>query len=83
MSERTLLSRRRRSRRPATPEHDVPSTDASVVGANPLPPPTVPPPTWAPDPLGRFQLRYWDGTRWTAHVSSWWRQEIDAEFTDA
>lgn len=25
---------------------------------------------WAPDPSGRHQLRYWDGSRWTSHVST-------------
>jgi Protein of unknown function (DUF2510) len=24
---------------------------------------------WHPDPSGRHQLRYWDGSDWTAHVS--------------
>jgi hypothetical protein len=24
---------------------------------------------WAPDPLGRHELRYFDGKQWTAHVS--------------
>ncbi len=24
---------------------------------------------WHPDPTGRHELRYWDGTRWTEHVS--------------
>lgn len=23
---------------------------------------------WHPDPLGRFDSRYWDGARWTQHV---------------
>ena len=32
-----------------------------------LPPP--PPPAWHPDPTGRHQYRYWDGTAWTHHVS--------------
>ena len=27
------------------------------------------PANWYPDPLQRFELRYWDGTKWTAHVS--------------
>ncbi len=27
------------------------------------------PPNWHPDPLNRHQLRYWDGTNWTDHVS--------------
>ena len=36
-------------------------------------PPTAPgaiPPAWHPDPQGRHQLRWWDGERWTDHVSS-------------
>jgi hypothetical protein len=41
----------------------------------PPPPPTgLAPPTspagWIVDPTGRFELRYWDGTRWTEHVST-------------
>jgi hypothetical protein len=28
------------------------------------------PANWYPDPMGRFDLRYWDGTAWTEHVSS-------------
>ena len=32
-----------------------------------LPPP--PPPAWHPDPTGRHQYRYWDGSAWTHHVS--------------
>jgi hypothetical protein len=27
------------------------------------------PARWAPDPLGRHQYRYWDGSQWTDHVS--------------
>lgn len=27
------------------------------------------PANWHPDPTGRHQLRYWDGTAWTDHVS--------------
>jgi hypothetical protein len=27
------------------------------------------PPNWHPDPSGRHQLRYWDGSNWTDHVS--------------
>lgn len=29
-----------------------------------------PPPNWYPDPVGRHELRYFDGTSWTEHVSS-------------
>lgn len=28
-----------------------------------------PPAAWHPDPTGRHQLRYWDGSRWTDHVA--------------
>jgi hypothetical protein len=27
------------------------------------------PANWYPDPLQRYELRYWDGTKWTAHVA--------------
>lgn len=26
-------------------------------------------PQWAPDPYGRYELRFWDGSAWTEHVS--------------
>ena len=35
------------------------------------------PAAWHPDPLGRNELRYWDGTGWTDHVSSNGVQAID------
>jgi hypothetical protein len=31
--------------------------------------PQAPPPAWHPDPTGRHQQRWWDGTRWTEHVA--------------
>ena len=31
--------------------------------------PGASPPGWHPDPGGRHQYRYWDGSRWTEHVS--------------
>ena len=33
---------------------------------------------WHPDPFGRFDLRYWDGARWTEHVSTGGAQGTDA-----
>ena len=42
--------------------------------------PTASAPQWAADPFGRFQLRYWDGSRWTEHVRTWWRQEVDPDY---
>lgn len=35
------------------------------------------PANWYPDPLGRHELRYFDGTRWTEHVSSNGKQSVD------
>ncbi|HEX2192891.1 MAG TPA: phospholipid scramblase-related protein [Acidimicrobiales bacterium] len=34
-------------------------------------------PDWYPDPYGRHELRYFDGTQWTEHVSSHGRQTTD------
>lgn len=31
---------------------------------------TSPPANWYPDPTGRNELRFWDGARWTQHVST-------------
>ena len=27
------------------------------------------PPNWYPDPAGHHQMRFWDGTTWSSHVS--------------
>ena len=35
------------------------------------------PPGWFPDPYGRHETRWWDGTRWTEHVASHGRQAVD------
>jgi hypothetical protein len=33
------------------------------------PTPADPSPAWQHDPTGRFDRRYWDGLRWSQHVS--------------
>ncbi len=35
------------------------------------------PPGWHPDPTGHFDYRYWDGSRWTQHVSKEGNQTLD------
>ncbi len=35
------------------------------------------PPGWYTDPAGRYELRYWDGTAWTEHVSRAGQQYTD------
>ncbi len=37
------------------------------------------PSAWYPDPIGRYELRYFDGARWTQHVSSGGVQGADPE----
>ncbi|HYZ97825.1 MAG TPA: DUF2510 domain-containing protein, partial [Acidimicrobiales bacterium] len=32
---------------------------------------------WYPDPFGRHEVRWWDGARWTEHVASHGRQDVD------
>ncbi|MEW6153428.1 MAG: phospholipid scramblase-related protein [Actinomycetota bacterium] len=34
-------------------------------------------PDWYPDPFGRHELRYWDGSQWTEHVATRGRQAQD------
>ncbi len=36
------------------------------------------PAAWLADPTGRNQLRYWDGTLWTEHVSNSGNQAVDS-----
>ena len=33
---------------------------------------------WYADPFGRFELRFWDGARWTEHVSRQGRTAVDS-----
>ena len=42
--------------------------------------PPLPPigPQWAPDPSGRHEYRFWNGTSWTAQVSDHGALSIDA-----
>jgi uncharacterized protein YxjI len=35
------------------------------------------PANWYPDPAGRHELRYYDGSQWTEHVSSGGKQAVD------
>jgi uncharacterized membrane protein YjgN (DUF898 family) len=60
--------------------------DAGVAQYAPAPPAPVAVPAqyapatpagWFPDPKGRFEQRYWDGTAWTKNVSSQGQQSVD------
>lgn len=56
----------RKQRRSGDDGEDV---DVLAIAAPPIPPPPSSPPAWATDPHGRHELRYWNGTGWTEHVS--------------
>jgi hypothetical protein len=67
---------------------NLPAPNLQTANSPTLPSPTDAAPTasepqWAADPFGRFQLRYWDGSRWTEHVRTWWRQEVDPDYPTA
>lgn len=50
------------------PRPPVPSP--STRAATPTPPPPGTPAGWFSDPVGQYEHRYWDGSRWTEHVVS-------------
>jgi hypothetical protein len=42
----------------------------------------VPPAGWFPDPAGRHGSRYWDGARWTEHVTDGGVPSVDPPVRD-
>jgi len=78
---------------PAAEEIPVVATGAAAAAAEPVaaepspapapapapePAPVVTTPAgWYPDPSGRYELRYWDGTQWTEHVARQGQQFTD------
>jgi hypothetical protein len=45
--------------------------------ADAFPAPSDNAPAWHTDPAGRFQQRYWDGIRWTEHVTADGQTAVD------
>ena len=65
----------------ATPPAYTPAPSYAPAPApayNPAPAAPAVPSGWYADPAGRFELRYWDGSAWTEHVS-----RAGQQFTDA
>jgi hypothetical protein len=60
----------------AAPEPEPEPEPAPAAEAAPAAEPAVPA-GWYADPSGRFELRYWDGSAWTEHVS-----RAGQQFTD-
>lgn len=54
-----------------------PATLAISTPATPPADPPPPPPGWRADPTARHEVRYWDGSRWTEHVSNQGEQSTD------
>jgi hypothetical protein len=52
-------------------------TPAAAPASAPAPTAAAAPAGWYADPSGRFELRYWDGGRWTEHVSRRGQQFTD------
>ena len=53
---------------------------ATYQPAQAAPAAASPAPDWYADPSGRFDLRYWDGSKWTEHVSRGGQQFTDPPF---
>jgi Protein of unknown function (DUF2510) len=53
----------------------APKMRGALMGSAPTS--TPPPAAWHPDPHRRFQLRYWDGSKWTDDVSDDGKQSKD------
>jgi len=66
---------------PAVPASTTPSpVPATPAAASATPAATTAPAVpagWYADPAGRFELRYWDGSTWTEHVSRSGQQFTD------
>jgi hypothetical protein len=60
----------------ATPPVFAPT--GAPTGTPPPASPSAAPAAWQPDPTGRYEYRYWDGTRWTDHVSRGGTRATDA-----
>ena len=64
----------------ATPSYEVAPAEPTPAAAPATPEPAAAPAVpagWYADPAGRFELRYWDGSTWTEHVS-----RAGQQFTD-
>ena len=76
-SAKDKLSGRLAERKLRRGEDDEKNDNATTTAPSPTPSASASPPEWAPDPHGRHELRYWDGTVWTEHVSSGGVQTTD------
>lgn len=50
------------------PGEEPPASSPVLPTPAASPPPPATPPQWSADPFGRHELRFWDGSSWTAAV---------------
>ena len=67
----------KRARRGNSPSQYLATATTQVTDAVASPSASAPA-NWYPDPSGRFELRYWNGDKWTEHVSTGGQQSTDA-----
>jgi hypothetical protein len=72
-----LLRRGSRKRKKTAMQHREGLAAVNAQGAAPGAPPAAA--GWYPDPRGRFDQRYFDGTAWTDHVYRGTVQSIDPQ----
>lgn len=53
------------------------NSDTTVEAPSTFETPPASPARWAADPTGRHELRYWNGSQWTEHVSTRGKQSTD------
>lgn len=74
-----IIKRNAQVNTPAQYTSSTPTAVAQAVSAQPAATPSVnAPANWYPDPSGRYELRYWNGEKWTEHVSTGGQQSTDA-----
>ncbi len=63
------------------PSYPRPANSSATLPAIPVlaSPEPLSPPAWHPDPSGRYQYRWWDGTQWTSQVAADGQQMIDTD----
>lgn len=54
----------------AAPSEPQPATQPEPQAAPQPAAQAAQPAAWHPDPMGRYEYRYWDGTQWTANVAT-------------
>ena len=78
--DKSVVAIVKRTQRANSPSQYVssPSTAPAAVNQPVATPAANAPANWYPDPSGRFELRYWNGEKWTEHVSTGGQQSTDA-----